>query len=355
MAAGPRLVDGAPADYAAAMIRAPISLALTLALLPEAALAQAAPKPGATKTFGDWAVGCDNGLRCTMLSLTPEDAERGETSLRVMRDAGPAGGWRVTVQPDDERPRGLAIDGRRVGGAQLDYRDSAAAAIVAALVNGRAMQVLTPAGKTQSAISLKGASAALRYIDAQQGRVGTRGAAVAKGTAPDTRVPVPPPLPVIVARAPDGVAARPTAAQIRQMQKIGQCDATDFGGDATPVPHAVGNGTTLIFVPCSSGAYNLSVAVFTLKGGRIAPARADVPTGFGEGGAPSAPASLVNADVTKGVITSYAKGRGVGDCGTSQSFVWDGTRLRLSEMAVMDECRGNTDLITTWRATVRWR
>jgi hypothetical protein len=52
------------------------------------------------------------------------------------------------------------------------------------------------------------------------------------------------------------------------------------------------------------------------------------------------------------VLTSYAKGRGLGDCGVSQRFAWDGTRLRLIEQAEMSECRGNPNFIRTWTARV---
>ncbi|HTG39817.1 DUF1176 domain-containing protein [Sphingomonas sp.] len=50
------------------------------------------------------------------------------------------------------------------------------------------------------------------------------------------------------------------------------------------------------------------------------------------------------------MLASYAKGRGIGDCGVSQRFIWDGPRFRLIEQAEMSECRGSIDYITTWRA-----
>jgi len=52
------------------------------------------------------------------------------------------------------------------------------------------------------------------------------------------------------------------------------------------------------------------------------------------------------------VLTGYAKGRGLGDCGLVQSLVWDGTRLRLTEQSEMRECRGNPNYLTTWRTRV---
>ena len=62
--------------------------------------------------------------------------------------------------------------------------------------------------------------------------------------------------------------------------------------------------------------------------------------------------SVVNGGIENGLLTSYAKGRGLGDCGVSQSLAWDGRRLRLVDQSEMPECRGNTDTITTWRAKV---
>ncbi|MFD1789778.1 DUF1176 domain-containing protein [Sphingomonas floccifaciens] len=338
------------------MSRAAFLLALSFAMLPVTAWAQAAPKPGAMKTFGDWTVGCDNANRCMMLSLAPEDAfAPPPTTLLIVREAGGDIGFRVTVEPEDGRARGLAVDGKRLAAGTVEYDGAPAAAIVGAMANGRALQVLNAAGKPESTLSLKGASAALRYIDAHQGRVGTITAAVAKGSVPASRVPPAPALPVVSALTPAGVAAKPTAAQVAAMRKAADCDLEGFAGDSSPEVHALGGGATLVLLPCSAGAYNLTAAAFVLQGGKVAPARADVPTGFGDGTTTKGPAMLVNAGFETGVVTSYAKGRGIGDCGFWQSFVWDGTRLRLTEKAQMSECRGNTGLATTWRATVRRR
>jgi hypothetical protein len=62
---------------------------------------------------------------------------------------------------------------------------------------------------------------------------------------------------------------------------------------------------------------------------------------------------LVNSGFGEGRLTSYSKGRGIGDCGIAQDFVWDGTRFRLIEQSEMTECRGSTRMVTTWRADVR--
>jgi hypothetical protein len=86
--------------------------------------------------------------------------------------------------------------------------------------------------------------------------------------------------------------------------------------------------------------------------GTFRPAQFDLPAGMGEG---SGTATVVNGMWKNGLLTSYDKGRGVGDCGVSASYAWDGTRFRLVEQAAMQECRGNTDLIRTWHTEVRRR
>ena len=56
--------------------------------------AHAVPKPGELKTFTDWAVGCDNTLRCTLGSLLPEMGSEDMITLNLAREPGPlaAGG-----------------------------------------------------------------------------------------------------------------------------------------------------------------------------------------------------------------------------------------------------------------------
>ncbi|WP_165899556.1 DUF1176 domain-containing protein [Sphingomonas sp. PP-CE-1G-424] len=308
------------------------------------------PTPGALKTFGDWAVGCDNGLRCTLAALLPEDGFPSETgspiTLNITREPGPAGAVSVKIATDNApaqaaHPTGFAIDGRPTA-----LRD--AASLTAAMANGTTLSVRGANGHALVTLSLKGAAAALRYIDAQQGRVGSTDAIVAKGPAP-SRAPTPP-LPAIATIAPSGAAAKLTAAQIATLRKRATCTVEGF----TPETHALGGGKSLVIFPCSTGAYNLISALFIVDGAGITPAQFDAPAGFEATGADSGTPvkSVINGAFENGVLTSDAKGRGLGDCGVHQRFVWDGTRFRLSEQSEMRECRGNADFITTWRARV---
>ena len=62
---------------------------------------------------------------------------------------------------------------------------------------------------------------------------------------------------------------------------------------------------------------------------------------------------LINAgwDKAQGLLSSFSKGRGLGDCGTTADYAWDGERFRLVEQARWASA-GSIDYITTWRAQV---
>jgi hypothetical protein len=310
----------------------------------------AVPKLGTLKTFGDWAVGCDNGLRCTLASLLPEQGEADNVTLNIVREGDAE--TKVYVDSRDEaiRPASLWVDGRQI--ATKLTRESSLA-IAEALPAGRLLELRNRKGARVATISLKGAAAALRYVDATQGRAGTPEALLVKGKA--TKVVEVPTLPVIVAPVIAGDPAKPTAAQLAAMRKQADCDLVDDRtGVLSPEAHAIGGGKTLVILPCSSGAYNLIGALFVIDGKTVTPAETDSPSGFDETGADSRTPvrSVVNGAFAEGALTSYAKGRGIGDCGVQQSYVWDGTKLRLSEQSAMGECRGNPNYITTWRAEV---
>ena len=74
----------------------------------------AVPKQGILKTFGDWAVGCDNGLRCTLASLLPEQGEADNVTLNIVREGDAE--TKVYVDSRDEaiRPASLWVDGREI-------------------------------------------------------------------------------------------------------------------------------------------------------------------------------------------------------------------------------------------------
>lgn len=319
-----------------------------------------APAPGELKTFRDWTVACDNVKRCTMASLGPDMGDFPMHTMEVARAAGQAGGFELSLasQSDgDAAPAAVTIDGRRFALAPDGLAGEGAARLVAAMATGRALTLADAKGKPLGNISLAGASASLRYIDAEQGRAGTVSAAVAKGDRPAAQVPAAPATPVIVAPALSGDATTPTKAQLAAMRRVARCEERMAEDTWTVKTGAVGGGATLVLLPCSAGAYNEIDALFVIRDGKVAPAEVDAPSGFEETGADSQTPvhSVVNGDVENGTVGSYAKGRGLGDCGVSQSFAWDGRRLRLAEQHAMGECRGNPNYLRTWIAKVERR
>ncbi len=312
--------------------------------------------PGEMRTFRDWVVGCDNRLACTAVALGPDGAEFPTLRIVVARSGGGALP-RVIIDSNDDvaTPAAITIDGKLVakGGRGEDdgvvFTGEEAARLIDAIANGKAGQIV--AGKAEDAIALNGAAAALRYMDERQRLAGTTAALIARGK--DRPTASPPALPIVTRVHPAGRAARPTPAQVTAMRRAADCQIEFLDESQTrPETHALGGGATLILLPCGAGAYNFMSAVFVIgRDGTLRPATFDVPTGIDPeaGGVPQ----LVNSGFGEGRLTNYAKGRGIGDCGIGQDFVWDGARFRLAEQSEMSECRGSTRLLTTWRAEVR--
>lgn len=324
-------------------------------ILAALALAQTAPQQGPMKTFGDWVVACDNVKHCEMTSLLPEGGDWSEHGwqLAVARAAGTDGGWTVELMGDDA-PKGvtLAVEGQ--GAAQTwrgeQFSGADAAKLVAALANGKRVVIRDGAGTPLGRVSLSGSSASLRFIDSEQGRAGTVSATVAKGAKPASIVPAAPALPMITSVRPVGTPAVLSPALLDQLWTQSDC-AGNYDDDSRPdvEGHALGGGATLVLVPCGAGAYNFSSIPYVVKAGRAQIAAFDSTPGWG---GDDGPTMLVNAgfDAKTGELGSYAKGRGIGDCGSAETYVWDGVRFRLTEARAMGECRGSINWLTLWRA-----
>lgn len=335
---------------------------LTIALL---LAGQAAPQQGPIKSFGAWVVACDNAKRCEMTSIWPDDSQPEEgspydrVSVSIDRAAGPAGVFTVEIQlagnSGGDRVQVSTERGFSIAAVPkndlLRFTGTDAARIIAAMVDGENLRIGDATSVTGMA-SLKGSSAALRFIDAEQGRAGTVTAAVAKGAKPASAVPAAPALPRIAYVRPSGAAAPFTPAMRKALDKASECGSVYEGGEGElpkAEAHALGGGKTLVLLPCGSGAYNFSTAPYILTpGGAPVRARFDASPGMIAEGPPE----LVNAsfDAKTGRLESYAKGRGLGDCGSAEAYVWDGTMFRLIEARSMPECRGSIDWLTTWRA-----
>lgn len=323
--------------------------------------AAAAPQPTELKTFQDWTVGCDNGAACHAVALMPEEWPEDGLTMSVRR--GPEAGAQPVLEFElgsDSNAASVSADGRRLAvrliGSEGTTRVAPAdtAAMIAALRSADRVELLGAEGKKLGTVSLRGASAALLYMDEKQRRTGTATALVRPGTRPMPGPP--PPLPAVTARPLS--SARPlalSAAAITALRRKHGCEIDEVGGPDEAESSALGASESLLLLACGSGAYNVSYVPFILRGGRGA-VRAEIaafdvnPGWWGDEGKPI----LVNAgwDKEKGLLGSFSKARGLGDCGSMAEYAWDGRAFRLVEQADMGECRGSRDYITTWRARV---
>jgi hypothetical protein len=328
-----------------------------------AAAAAATATPSELKAFTDWIVGCDNGRACKAVGLLPEDFAEGWSTIAVTRGPEANAAPRVRIQSDTEAGVTLVADGKRLAvrlsrnGPEISIAAADQPVLLGAMKAAKTLELVDARGKPIVAYSLAGLSAALLYMDDRQKRVGTVTALVRKGTRPASAVPAPPAIPTIVSPATPKLAPRTLSrAQVGQVLTPLGCDLDGENAFGPPEHHRLDARTSLALVPwpCMNGAYNLfAYAVLIDQRGGTRPASFEVGGGMSDDN----DNSLVNADWDAATrrLRTYAKGRGLGDCGTVSSFAWDGVRFRLAEQAQMGECRGSVDYITTWRATVRRR
>jgi len=323
------------------------------------------PRPGTLETYRDWTIGCDNVSRCEAVALLPENGEMPDVALtmgvsRVASiDATPE--FWVERDAQDAGSYAFHVDGRRIATAPATngaamVRGPQASALVVEMARGRTMEIRF-GGKVVARPSLAGSGAALRYMDAAQGRAGTVTALVATGPIAAHAMRRPPVAPVVRrAIAPSGAApAALTREELAIVGRITDCAQEMKQSDSKPSLHRVSRTETLVLVPCGSGAYNFSSMALIATGAaghrNFRMASFDYPPGWSE--SPDQPL-LVNAAWTPehSRLESFAKGRGLGDCGGSEAYVWDGMRFRLVGARAMGECRGAWHWIPTWTAKV---
>ena len=324
---------------------------------------------GETRYFKDWAAGCDNGLTCEAVALMPPGLPKGMLSLVVSRTPGSDGRLTVNIfnfDSDSDRYR-LFVDGHLAdtgaildGAAPISVTGKDALKLVREIARGQKMRLVDGNGKALGRISLTGSAAALRYLDAQQGLARSPDALSAVGRR--KAHPVAPILPVISAKRVIAAEAIPETQDLVALAESGQCKDERFGvtqDSAYSLGTQNGKAAALAIISCGSGAYNFgSVAYIGTRGagGKWAfePAQFDYRTDVTSESAKLK--ILINADWDADTqsLSSYHKSRGIGDCGQSADYVWDGEMFRLTHSRVMDECRGSLDWITVWRAKVQF-
>lgn len=345
-------------------------LALTaLAVAGLSAPGWATPQLGEQKFFKDWAVACDNSLSCEAVALGPEGAPfEDRLSLMVGRNSADGG---VTITIIGEASKSdryqLRVDRRVVtsgamataGDGSVTLKGPSALKVARALARGREMRLEDEKGALLGNATLRGSAAALRHVDAIQGRAGSSDALVAIGRKRPVGKSLP--APVILAKRirPDDIV--PDATTLVSLTEGSVC-AEERNGVTEDRAHSLGKqdgrSRALVLLSCGSGAYNFASAAYIgiqADGGKWVFQPAQFDYGRDVLTMDGSLQLLVNSDWDPAtqMLSSYAKGRGLGDCGNSESYVWDGYMFRLVAAHGMSECRGSLDWMQLWRSEVR--
>jgi hypothetical protein len=131
------------------------------------------------------------------------------------------------------------------------------------------------------------------------------------------------------------------------------CDSGEPDGKAPAETYRLDAAHTLAIVPdhCDSGAYNHASLLYVAgESGAWQPAGFDTSQDKTDEGGINPLAYNAAWNGRARTLDMFMKGRGIGDCGTRQSFAWDGARFRLLAQADMSECRGSVNWIPTWQA-----
>ncbi len=333
--------------------------ALSLFISPTVA-ARAAPataEASATKTFSAWTATCDNLRDCVVIG----SGDDGDALfyVRIARGAGASSPQvKLVLAASDPIPGSPGAVQLSVGtaGAMADRfavevkKDDPDGAALAGAVTDPAFLVAMEkadtldylAGTLKGRLALKGLASALRFVDERQGRSGTPTALVAPGTAPLGQIP-PPPVPPMVQVA--AIVAAPVASPMLSRALLDMakpaCDPETVEAHSDAAAWMLGPDRRLVAVPCTEGAYNVSVALFTTdaKGDKPLPAMLEEPPKQGDAEADNVVVNY-DFDVKTLALTSLDKTRGLGDCGASRTWVWTGEIFALLRATELEACPG---------------
>jgi hypothetical protein len=329
------------------MIHRPVHIALLLSVFSLSALHAA--EPTQLRFFHkDWELACDNTRTCRAAGYQDDEAEAG-VSVLLTRTAGPNQIPSIQMQLADTgsplpNTVQLHIAGRQLGAIKLDGDAKGelgavqSAALLAALLKDAPIS-WTAKGASWT-LSTKGANAVLLKMDEFQGRLDTPGALVRKGRKPESSVASALPVPELVAAAvqsdkPDAhlVPVKQRSVLLAELRKtLGQEDGNscesfeeNVRDPAKLSAYRLSEGHLLVAVACWVAAYNSGDAYWVINAQ-----------------APYAPVLVTNvgSDYSKGMIYAIQKGRGMGDCVSSETWTWDGRRFLHTASMSTGMCKG---------------
>lgn len=293
-------------------------------------------------SFKDWVVACDNTRHCEAVGYQAEDAEQPVT-LWLGRDAGGNAALTARIDAqfdqDDTGPYTIRAGKTVVSGiAQGELTSAQVAQLLPALKEADVALVSDQRHRWE--LSLAGLKAALLKMDDLQGRVGTVTALSRPGAKPASAVPAALPAPVL--RAAAVPAPRASDAQLLPAILKTLRDA-DCEADAPPAEYGRNSEISrlsatevLVFQECMRGAYQSAYGIWRVSDKPPYKAvRIMLPNAEGK-----LDDMLTEPYFDKGVLGSFAKGRGLADCGTSDQWLWTADGFKLKESSIGPMCRG---------------
>jgi|GEM_PF-2598425 len=323
---------------------------MMVAVLGLSGLALAQPFGETRRYFGDWLAACRPDGYCSATAYDNPQPGNGTVAdyvLRIGRQATQPY-WEISfstvaTMADGWQDFVVSVDGvaetfgpRSEVGAYQSINDffllgPKAQAVMDRLAPGTQMDIAftdTNGAGQKAQFSLRGLTAALLWIDEQQSRIGSERVAL---VPPYGLVPVgeeqlaTPQIPVdLLDRRADDPECRPLA---------------DIANGRDFIVAPLGGGSLLYVLPCDSFAYNFSSKVYVEREDAFTPvyfAEFSEMTGW------TGTSVLFGADFDQEsqTLTSFYKGRGLGDCGSTGQWRWDGANFVMVEFRAKDSCDG---------------
>jgi hypothetical protein len=321
-----------------------------IALFPLGATA-ADPQPGVSFSHNDWEIVCDNTRTCRAAGYSEDGAER-RVSVLLTRAAGPGEAVKGQLTlgrygEEDEAfyatlPKNikltLHINGRPAGRVTVpqdslvaDLPPQQLSALLTALRGKTTIEWAL--GDNRWPLSGAGAAAVLLKMDEFQERLHTPGALIRKGTRSEASVL--PPLEPLTIKPAKLFPTRPSDKKIGADPELRKALLAHMGNDSVCAErlanpdqaieiNRLSNSKLLASTFCWLAAYNGGSGYWVIN--EKPPFNPDLVTDSG-------------SEYGNGSIYTSHKGRGLGDCWSSDSWTWDGDQFVQTEASSTGMCR----------------
>ena len=309
-------------------------------------------KPGISFQHNDWEIACDNTYTCRAAGYQGDEDDLA-ISVLLTRRAGANQSVEGKVMlgsysdddPLSDMPKifklTMTINGKKDGAVLIDKNnlvtDLSPTQVTDLITSLRHSSTITfSSGEHVWTLSDRGAAAVLLKMDEYQGRIGTTGALIRNGNKSEDSVFKSVPVPVIV--SPSFPKIRPSDKKIVTTEALlnelkatvgsqgedSDCLGLQEGDVHVELAERLSDKKLLVSAQCWLAAYNDGSGYWIIN---------DVP--------PYDPELVTSSatDYGSGIITSTQKGRGLGDCWSTEGWTWDGKQFVHSESSTTGMCK----------------